>query len=652
MKLLLIITFLLIGCSQEGESTLSTGSSASNNSDTLSITAPLGNAFMNASTGITDLTIAGVCENDLTVVISNNNTDIYSFPCVSNSYSQIFELANIVVGSNSIKVRQAGSESDFELTVDLVVPSMTITAPVLINSINESSYTLSGTCDEQNAIVSGDIGGTDFSASCFSSVWSATGIDGSSLSESTHTVNYQIEDLAGNIQSASTSVIKNAALPTVTSVLAPVDGAYSTGSSLDFQLTFSTNVTVTNIPCINIDIGGSAEEACYTSGSNGNALIFSYTIQGGDIDADGVSLDSTINLKTGSIADINFNNANLSISSIPSLTAVLVDTLTIGPDAVAVLNQTNLSVDRTQASFSWTAPAHNGDPITKYIVRYKKSSDSEYVYLNPDPITTNTTISSLSTEELYDVQVAAFNGVIGPYSSVLQFSTVFSPASLGALIWYEAKDINGDGGAVADGTSITTWTDKSGNGNNAAKISGTSATIETVDGYKVIRLDSSGYRTIESLGETSNTDIEIYIVAKTRQVTNSFAFVNENQGNSNRFGTHFPWGNGNAYIDLPIGNRMNGPWGGNTTDFIAWTFRGSTTQGKALERDGDEILNAGNRTLSPPLKKWTIGANYAGSSNHWKADMQAMFVFDKVLDAQQRADFFQYIEDEYGVTMP
>jgi hypothetical protein len=653
MKLLLLTLFILSGCSQEGESSLVVGSSKSAEATGLNITSPSdGEVYMNIATGIVDLEIAGVCVTDTSVVISNNGTDVYTVDCVDESYNQTFEIVNIKDGFNGIKVRQFVKQISVDLITDLVAPSMTINAPVSIFSGNQSSYSLSGTCDDNSSSVSGDIGGVNFSTSCDGTNWSANGINVTSLSNGSQTINYSIEDVVGNTTTGDTSVVNNAVVPTVTAYLIPVNGTYSTNSTLDFQLTFSGNVDVTNTPCIDLDIGGVTKEACYVSGSGGNALIFNYTILDGDSDNDGVVLSSVIDLKTGSIKDSNLNDASLVLASIPSLTGIQVDTATDGPDAVTVLNQTNLSVDRTQASFSWVEPGDNGSPITKYIVRYKKSSESVYSYWGPDPVTTNTTITSLATEELYDVQVAAFNGVVGPYSSVLQFSTVFNPASLGALIWFEAKDINGNGSVVADGTPITSLVDKSGNSNNADKISGTSATIETVDGYKVVRLGASGYRTIKSLGEVNSSDIEVYVVAKTRQVTNSFAFVNENQGNGNRYGAHFPWGNSNAYIDLPMGNRMSGPWGGNTTDFIAWTFRASTTQGKALERDGDEILTAGNRTLNPPLKKWTIGSDYAGAGTFWKADMQAMFVFDKVLDAQQRSDFFQYLEDEYGVTMP
>ena len=45
---------------------------------------------------------------------------------------------------------------------------------------------------------------------------------------------------------------------------------------------------------------------------------------------------------------------------------------------------------------------------------------------------------------------------------------LFSPAKLsGCQLWLDAADPNGNGSSVANATSITTWTDKSGNGRNA-----------------------------------------------------------------------------------------------------------------------------------------------------------------------------------------
>lgn len=462
------------------------------------------------------------------------------------------------------------------------------------------------------------------------------------------------EDTSGLVGSISKSLNESnqVNLVALSSIIPPLDSTYSENSTLDFQITFAETILVTGTPCLNLTLGSTTRKACYIFGHGSRTLFFRYTIQAGDDDLDGIELSNLISLEDGSIKSVLSDDANLNLTSLmPNLSSVLINTSIAGPDKILNVIQDDLSEDRTEVTFSWSAPNDNGNAISYYSIRYRKVGASQFTYLGNNPTGTSTTITGLETESNYEIQVAAYNSVIGPYSDSLSVSTIFSPSSLGALIWYEAKDIDGSGAALEDGTSITTFTDKSGKNNHANMITGTAATVETVDGKKVIRMGAAGYRSINSLGEVSNTDVEVYIVAKTRQVTNSFAFVNENQGNNNRYGSHFPWGNGNAYIDLTMGDRMYSSWGGNTTDFFAWTFRSSTTQGKALERNGVEILNAGNKTNTAALKKWTIGSDYAGTSTFWQADMQAIFVFNKVLSNSQRLDFFQYIQSNYGVTM-
>ncbi len=557
----------------------------------------------------------------------------------------------------------AGNESVVEHYSALIdnTPPTAPTSLVLQTPVFSPSYITTP------VITVGGVNATDtvllFSdAACLTSLGSATSVgatanvSSSNLSNGSYTFYARTRDLAGNespCSTASVTYVLDGIPPSALSILSPINGAYSIGSTLDFQFTFNESVVVSGFPCVQLTLGTLARSACYVSGSSSNSLRMSYTVQSGDDDADGIAFASTnINLSGGTITDLPGNPANLNFSAVaPILSAITINTLITAPSMVMAVTQTNLTSDRKDVSFIWTAPNGNGNAVTKYIIRYKKSNSTQYTFLNPDPTTPSATITNLDIDSIYDIEVAAFNGVIGPYSSTLKVSTYFNPKSLGALVWYEAKDVNGTGTPVNDGTALTVLSDKSGNNNHATKISGTSATIETVGGNKVIRLGLAGYRTAVSLGETPNTNVEIYIVAKTREVTASFAFVNENQANGNRYGSHFPWSDNNAYIDLPMNNRISGNWGGNITDFFAWTFRSSTTAGIALERNGLPLLSGGNRANTPPLKRWAIGSNYTGAGEFWKADMQAFFVFNKVLDATQRAEFFRFIRDEYGVVM-
>jgi hypothetical protein len=205
------------------------------------------------------------------------------------------------------------------------------------------------------------------------------------------------------------------------------------------------------------------------------SLFFSYTVVASEMDLDGIELSANIDMTGSSIQNVTLDDAVTNISSISyDLSNILVNTSLVGPDQVLTVNQTNLSEDRTEVTFNWQAPNDNGAAISHYSVRYKKTSESDYTYLSPNPTTTSAVISNLDPEDNYEVQVAAYNSVMGPYSPILEVSTFYNPATLGALIWYEARDINADGVEVVDGTEVTTLYDKSGNGNNAVKISGAS----------------------------------------------------------------------------------------------------------------------------------------------------------------------------------
>ena len=102
-------------------------------------------------------------------------------------------------------------------------------------------------------------------------------------------------------------------------------GSYKSGDDLEFTANASETVTVTGTPQLPINIGGATRQADYVSGTQ--ALLFRYTVQAGDNDANGISVGSAISLNGGSIADAATNNANLALNSIGDTSGVLVDTV-------------------------------------------------------------------------------------------------------------------------------------------------------------------------------------------------------------------------------------------------------------------------------------------------------------------------------------
>ena len=130
--------------------------------------------------------------------------------------------------------------------------------------------------------------------------------------------------------------------PSISSVTGPGNATYGLGQNLDFTVNYNENVTVTGTPTIPLTIGLTARNANYVSGSGSTALLFRYTVVGGDNDSDGIASASPI---SGTIKDAAGNSAPLAFTP-PITTGVLVDTT--APTISSVTGPANGSYRATQ----------------------------------------------------------------------------------------------------------------------------------------------------------------------------------------------------------------------------------------------------------------------------------------------------------------
>jgi hypothetical protein len=95
---------------------------------------------------------------------------------------------------------------------------------------------------------------------------------------------------------------------------------------MDFTVNFNENVTVSGTPYIALTLEtGGVVNASYIGGTGTSALVFRYTVQAGNLDADGVTVGTEINLNGATIKDIGTNDAILTLNGIGNPTAVLID---------------------------------------------------------------------------------------------------------------------------------------------------------------------------------------------------------------------------------------------------------------------------------------------------------------------------------------
>ncbi|WGH75408.1 T9SS type A sorting domain-containing protein [Tenacibaculum tangerinum] len=148
-----------------------------------------------------------------------------------------------------------------------------------------------------------------------------------SATSETTTFTVEVSDGTDTATDNTTTVISNAVAPVSSNMSAPANGTYVAGQNLDFTVEYNENITVNTTggtPIIAITIGSTIRLADYFSGSETNALVFRYTVQAGDSDTDGIDVIA-LSTEGGTIKDAGGKDANLTLNSIASTAAVLVD---------------------------------------------------------------------------------------------------------------------------------------------------------------------------------------------------------------------------------------------------------------------------------------------------------------------------------------
>lgn len=124
----------------------------------------------------------------------------------------------------------------------------------------------------------------------------------------------------------------NAASPTTTGLSLPLVKTYIAGEVIEFTVVFNENVSVTGgTPSLKLDVDGTMRDAFYKSVPYSSThLSFSYKVQPGDNDADGIQVLGPIQLNGASITNASGEAADLGSG--------------FGPSGASVLN-TNTKID-------------------------------------------------------------------------------------------------------------------------------------------------------------------------------------------------------------------------------------------------------------------------------------------------------------------
>lgn len=105
--------------------------------------------------------------------------------------------------------------------------------------------------------------------------------------------------------------------------------AIAAPSNVNFAVTMSEAVNVTgcpaNCPRIAVTVDGQTRYAEYSAGTGTSSLTFSYAPTIGDLDLDGVTLTSPIDLNGGTITDLNGNAISPLTYTVPNTSGIKID---------------------------------------------------------------------------------------------------------------------------------------------------------------------------------------------------------------------------------------------------------------------------------------------------------------------------------------
>lgn len=407
------------------------------------------------------------------------------------------------------------------------------------------------------------------------------------------------------------AVVPDSTPPTVTSVSVPSNATYIAGQSLSFTVNTSENVIVNTgggTPRIALTIGATTKYATYSSGTGTSALLFSYTVESGLVDSDGITVGA-LGLNSGTMKDAANNDMTLTLNSVGSTASVLVDSTA----------PTVSSVTASTANGTYKL----GDSISIQV------NFSEVVTVNTGGGTPQLTLETGTTD-----RTANYTGGTG--TSSLTFSyTVQSGDNSNDLDYVATNSLSLNGGTIRDAASNNATLTLASPG--AANSLGNSKAL-IVDGVVpsvtstapvggAVSTDVSVDFTVNFSESVSNISTDDFALGTTGGATGTIASVSASSGSSVTVTVSAIAGNGTIKLNLnastnisdAAGNSGPAAYSSGTTHTVAIpTAPGAPTIGTATAGDGqaDVTFTAPGSNGGSAITQYTATASPGGATGN------------------------------------
>ena len=341
------------------------------------------------TTDDTALVLSGTNEAESSVMVYDNSTELGAATVSGTSWSYSATVANgtthlFNVRETDLAGNTSAATSNLAVTGDTAAPTANFTKAndnvgtvrgdfTSDNTTDDTALVLSGTNEAESSVMVYDniteLGAATVSGTSWS--YSATVADPTTE----YLFNVRETDLAGNTSAATSNlaVTGDTTPPTVSGVMITSatgirNKLMNAGDNVSVTVTFSEVVNKTGTPQLTLAVGTDNRTATYASGTGNAPLVFTYTIQAGDNDTDGISIRANaLALNSGStIMDPAGNNATLTHSAVSDNNSYMVDTeaprvdnftlsdtaLKIGDNATVTLGFSEVVIEFTAADIT------------------------------------------------------------------------------------------------------------------------------------------------------------------------------------------------------------------------------------------------------------------------------------------------------------
>lgn len=435
----------------------------------------------------------------------------------------------------------------------------------------------------------------------------------------------------------------------ITSFIEPANATYADGGGeLLFQVNFSESVAISASSRLVLDIGGATHYATYKSGSGTSGIEFSYLVQAGDNDLDGIELSSTsIDLDGGSLVKLS-DSSNISTdfsSELDSLAGVIVNTSSgiTAPDQVSGVT-TAPTTQNDELSVAWSVPSNNGTSITHYSVQYREQGQSTWNSISPNPTSNSTTVSGLSSGVTYEIRVAADNGLLGAYSST-STAEIFDISALNPIAWLSATNITNGGTEPSHGDKIAAWSDLTGVAGDATEVDvNKQPTYEenVFNGLPAVRFNGEAQGLQGTFNRVNNGGLTVILVAKMDTNNSREAFFEFFSNTNSARGFFFNYGFNEASTNHNLDD----------TTLNLWSAYDDSTHTDLYEN---------GQTIYTDRANWGSGKStaFTGSGGYVLGDDQTggdelhgyiceFLIFDRELSAAEMTSIETYLKNKWG----